>query len=271
MGLISNSIPTADLTADQESRAEVVAYYRQVRKVSRELTQKLVDSIPPDILEEGGKRLGIYRRGAFLLHCEEEISVLMDYCLYHVRRHDLSLVERYRLESAPDEDSDEMVCLRAAEREWYSAFSIRRVLPGFGIRVEDLLSGETLDIVDINLSRSTSPQFVFLSRILPHDRFFMTGGASIPIGIMNAKQRSMFVQAASQMIDHDRAENPDPAPLIRECLECIARHETHYVDPSEEIHEPQSINERTAPVAFSKNMKCPCGSGRKYKHCCMRR
>lgn len=37
-----------------------------------------------------------------------------------------------------------------------------------------------------------------------------------------------------------------------------------------ELHTPERFTVRNQAPAVGRNDRCPCGSGRKYKHCCLR-
>ena len=99
--------------AQIENCGEIISRYKHLRMVSLNLNQKLVKRLSKDVLYEGGRRLGILQGGTLVFNSEDETSVLMDYCLYDVRRKGRNAVEEYLIESPPDPESDEMTCLRA--------------------------------------------------------------------------------------------------------------------------------------------------------------
>jgi len=69
-----------------ENRGEVISRYKHLRKVSVKLNDKIVQTLSKEVLHEGGKKLGILQSGTLVFNTEDETSVLMDYCLYDVRR-----------------------------------------------------------------------------------------------------------------------------------------------------------------------------------------
>src|SRR5689334_14334116 len=94
--------------------------YKHLRQVARHLGTRLVQSLPKSVLEEGGKRLGILKKGVLVLDSEDEIAVLMDYCIYDLRRQGRNAIESYLAESPLAPDSDEMVLLKAMREARYS-------------------------------------------------------------------------------------------------------------------------------------------------------
>ena len=121
-------------------RAGIVTRYKHLRAVGRTLNHKLVQRLSKDVLHEGGRKLGLLKRDTLVFNSEDETAILMDYCIYDVRRKGRNAFEQYLLDSAPAPESDEMVCLRAMQRAVYSLFIVESVIRGFGVAVRDLLS-----------------------------------------------------------------------------------------------------------------------------------
>jgi hypothetical protein len=76
-------------------QARLVARYQELRELEGELNPKLGDMVGKSILHEGGKKLGLLRRGVLEFESEQQFAVLMDYCIYDIRRKGLNAVERY--------------------------------------------------------------------------------------------------------------------------------------------------------------------------------
>ena len=97
--------------ATTPDRAGIVTRYKHLRAVGQTLNQKLVQRLSRDILHEGGRKLGLLKRDILVFDSEDEAAILMDYCIYDVRRKERNAFEQYLLDSAPAPESDEMVCL----------------------------------------------------------------------------------------------------------------------------------------------------------------
>src|SRR5438105_4903900 len=93
--------------------AALVPRYEHLRNVALRLNDRLVKTLSRRDLDEGGKKLGILRGNTLVLDTEDEIAVLMDYCIYDLRRKGSNAVERYLADSPPPAESDEMVLLQA--------------------------------------------------------------------------------------------------------------------------------------------------------------
>ena len=83
------------------NRDGILARYKHLRVVSRNLNSKLVESLSRDVLYEGGRKLGILKGKTLVFDSEDETSVLMDYCIYDVRRNGCNAVEQYETKPVP--------------------------------------------------------------------------------------------------------------------------------------------------------------------------
>lgn len=267
-------------------RAAIVARYKRLRAVGSKLSDELVQRISKDVLHEGGEKLGILQRGILVFNTEDETAILMDYCLYNVHRNGRNAIEQYLLDSPPAPDSEEMACLRAMQRAIYSMFVVESAVPNFGVTVRDLLSKKTdpILIVDMGLGSTAQPGLVFASRLRFHEGFAITGGAALPISVMSENQRHELVEKLARTVIVDEGRPFDPAPLIREYLKRGYSSRIQYQEPTgrlvgrqrepeprgrlvERPREPEPIrSEKT-----SRNAPCPCGSGKKFKNCCLKR
>src|SRR5439155_8740576 len=104
--------------------AELLPRYKHLRRVGLELNNRLVKTVTRSILDEGGKKLGILKRDVLTLDTEDEIAVLMDYCIHDVRRRGVNAVERYLATAPAAPESDEMVLLQALRQARYSLFAV---------------------------------------------------------------------------------------------------------------------------------------------------
>lgn len=252
-------------------RHEIISRYQRLRTAGRALNNRLVERLSKDVLHEGGRKLGILRGDVLVFNTEDETSVLMDYCLYDVRRNGRNAVEQYLIDSLPDPESDEMTCLRAMQHAIYSLFVVEAVERGLGVIVRDLLTQEALLVVDMGFGSSAEPGLVLASRLLHHDGFSMTGGAALPVGVLPENQRDALTKKLSEAITPDSDGYFDPAPLIRACLSRGSSSHVQYQEQPGQAIGQQRIANDSRSAHLGRNSPCPCGSGKKFKQCCMKR
>lgn len=249
-----------------EDRDELISRYRHLRSVGVQLNHKLVGRLSPDVLDEGGKKLGLIKKGTLVFDSENEMAVLMDYCIYNVYRNGRNAWEQYLRDSPPPPDSDEMRCLEAMQRAIYSIFMVEEAIEGLGVILRDFRSDQRLLVVDQGLGSTAKPNLVLASRLLFHDQFSMTGGAALPIGVLPKKERDAFVKVMGLTDSSGEGGEFDPAPIIHACLMRGASSRVGYEDSIRSADSPQA--ESQGPF---RNSRCPCGSGKKYKQCCMKK
>lgn len=254
-----------------ENRDEIISRYQRLRQVGRSLNDQLVNLISKDAVHEGGRSLGILRGETLAFHTEAEAFVLMEYCIYNVRRNGRNAIEQFLIDSPPDPESDEMACLRAMQHAIYSVFVVESVDRGLGVIVRNLKSQEVFLVVDLGFGQTAKPGLVFASRLLHQDGFSMTSGATLPIAVVPKDQLGPLPKEMSAAMTPDDNGPFDPAPLIRACLSRGCSSNIQYQDPNPSPRATrQRIPNGNRSVPMGRNSPCPCGSGRKFKQCCLK-
>jgi hypothetical protein len=260
----------------------IVAHYQRLRPIRLRLNNELVHRLSRDVLNDGAKRIGILRGRTFVFDNEEETSVLMDYCIYDVYRKGRNAVEEYLCDCPPDSDSDEMACLRAMQHATYALVAVLRVEPRVGCHVQNLFTEEMQLLVDVGFSETAQPGAVIATRLLDFGGFVTTGGAALPMGILDNNELDEWQRKLRAGADDDRF---DPAPLIRICLQRGASLNIRYEGMNTQRRSDgrggsppagTSAQQRRAPAKrrASKavtNRRCRCGSGKMFKNCCGKR
>ena len=222
---------------------------------------------------------------------EEMMSVLMDYAIHHYIAPDgRNAVQRCLDLSPPPADTEEFAALQAKTNVRYGLFQVAGVLPGFGIEVDDFFRDERLLVIDVGLSSSARRGLVLASNLVCPASFWTTTGAGLPV---SADVLETLLGPVGRAFGTDpqsfralgRARQADLAALvIRTCLQMGMGERVAYEDPGSHrarphfglaarhalgAIEPAPARSRQTPVG--RNDPCPCGSGKKYKHCCARR
>ena len=172
--------------------------------------------------------------------------------------------------SPPDPESDEMTCLRAMQHAIYSLFVVESVERGLGATVRDLLSDEISLVVDMGIGKSAQPGMVFASRLLLQDGFSMATGAVLPVGVLPAGQQEAVTKELLAAVVPGDDGYFDPAPLIHMCLSRGYSSDIEYQDPTGEVAGQQQFSGSSRSSRVGRNERCPCGSGKKFKKCCMK-
>lgn len=254
--------------------ARVLERYRHSRDIRHRLSDLLANSIPRKTLEECGRILGFFRNGTLVFETEDELPLLLDYCIYYPQSEGGNLVTRFLETTPPPADSEEMDALQAMTHAYYSLFQVTEVVRGVGIGVRDLLRNETGFIADIGFGNSAQPHLMVATRIIPIEDFFMTGGAGLPVDasaarrIVSALNRTGFNPATFDFRRiTPRQEAEVAALIIRECRSTGMTSHIVYAEPGAP---PQLASGGSRVRRVGRNEPCPCGSGKKFKMCCGR-
>ena len=127
--------------------------------------------------------------------------------------------------------------------------------------------------MDFGLGSTAVPGALLATRIVSLPRVNMTGGAAIPLGnLPDDGDRSPLWQKFSSYLK-SLEDDFDPAALIREGLNAGvgSRIDFQEVGGKPIVYEPivyEPIGSLTHSGKVGRNAACPCGSGKKFKHCC---
>lgn len=172
---------TTHALSQPATHAHLLPFYKRIQQVGLRLNQKLVKTLSRETLDEGGRRLGMLRNGSIVLETEDEIAVLMDYCIYNCYSGGLNAVQRYLAESPPRADSEEMLLLRAYQNAYYSLFRVTGAEQGVGVTVRDAMRENTAFLMDVGMGSTARVGDAFAGRMIPMEDFLKTGGASLPL------------------------------------------------------------------------------------------
>jgi hypothetical protein len=205
--------------------ADLVARYQHARQINRGLQNALVDALPKDMLEEAGQALGLLRDGVLTLSDEHELAVLFDHAIYGIRRDGRNAVERWLAEAPPATDPARTAVVQAMAAARFSIFLVESVTAGVGVGGRDLLRGDSLFVVDLGLSRTSSAGVMLAGRIISPPGFSMTTGAMLPVGgrsgedLLERLAERFGDRTVGQFVTLSAAEESELATIaMRSCL-----------------------------------------------------
>jgi hypothetical protein len=146
---------------------------------------------------------------------------------------------------------------------------VESVERGVGVTARDLLRDESHLVVDRGFAHTASPGTLLAVRLLPQEGFTMTSGAALPLGKLPPENQQAFAQELGERLTPNDAGHIDPAPFLREILGYGVSSAVRYQD-APGTQSQRRISSRGPSERISRNASCPCGSGKKFKQCCMR-
>jgi hypothetical protein len=158
MAILERVFPATPLTAEQQ---KMLRRYHQFREASKRLNNRLSRMLPKGAIRQSAKDLGMLVRGTIVFRHLHESDILTDYALHNYRPSPSaqSLVERFASarfdREAETLDKDEAAIRRHKAAARFAILQVRQVLPGLGIRADDLLwCKQALLLIDVGLSRT---------------------------------------------------------------------------------------------------------------------
>ncbi|MEN6337644.1 MAG: hypothetical protein ABFE01_25605 [Phycisphaerales bacterium] len=220
-------------------QSQLLDRYTRYRKVVWKLNNEILPNyLSSAVFGMGGKALGILQRNKLILDNEDDIGVMMDYCIHECRERGSNAVQRYRAESRLDPGSDEYIVAKAMSESFYTLVRVEEVLRGVGVRVVDMFAGREYFLVDIGFGSSAVKGGVLATRLFSFDEFVTTSGAALPVNaeILRRIEKSVLTKyrieedgkctlAGGRQKAADRA-----AAIIRLCFKGGASDRIRYVD-----------------------------------------
>jgi hypothetical protein len=220
----------------------------------------------------------------FLPKDDDSIAMVLNDCCFNVffpgRR---TLVDVYVAERLPEND-DERAVLQAHQRSYFSLFELMQLLPGIGARLRDLFTDEMILLVYPRLAETMRPGLVLPVRVLPLDDFHVLFNGPIPFNNVPSVQQyeeSLFKAYGQYGVQKGRALNAEQRANIEtfQTIDVLALRYPELVPPQRRKASaaPPTAAPRfgqrpvSAMMNVGRNAPCPCGSGRKFKPCCLRR
>lgn len=156
--------------------------YKRLRAVGMKLNLEMVRRLPKKDINRCGKELGLLKTNTLVFDDEDDVQVLMEYCI-HSPAGKKSCIDLYIEQSSLEPVSDEMMLLKALRESFYSVFQVNRTEKGYLCHVEDILRRQDILLMDLGLGSTALTGTLVAARLMkiPASDCYMTTGA--PIGV----------------------------------------------------------------------------------------
>jgi hypothetical protein len=261
--------------ADLENPNDVRVTYLRLRQVQRALNDRLFREVGKAGMQDCARALGFWSNGVMVFDEEDGVQLLADFAI-HEHKDGRAAIERQM--AGAETSEDERLVLAAMLRSRFTLFGVTDIVPDVGARALDLLTDEPFLLADVNLSETGRPGITMAAHLMPFETFVMTSGAPLPFDaeiarILLAGMRARGIaltdlaalptsarrQLALNLIGLAR-RRPD---TLRSVLNAtVSGHGfLPWASPAELPH--------GNGAKVGRNEPCPCGSGKKYKRCCL--
>lgn len=156
--------------------------YLRLRAVGKKLNSELIRLLQKKDIHRCGKDLGLLKKNTLIFDSEDNLPILMDYCI-HNPSGKKSCIDVYIEQSSLEQVSDEMMMLKAFRESFFSICQVNRTEKGDLCYVEDILRRQHIVLMDVGLGSSAVPGILIAARLMkmPSSNYYMTTGAPVPI------------------------------------------------------------------------------------------
>lgn len=176
--------------------------YLRVRSKLKEIQKLMTPLMDPAVFRASAQSLGVLKDNTIVADCENVLDVVADHCIYANPKHRRKLLKTYRSHHSKSIDSDCREILCALENARYAVMFCDEVLPGLGLQMKNLLTGEVIQLIDINMAETVERGVVICSHIIAPYGMFMTTGSPLPIPTKAAITDVSGI--IEEYINHDR-------------------------------------------------------------------
>ncbi|MGD9880188.1 MAG: hypothetical protein AB7F22_17995 [Reyranella sp.] len=167
--------------------------YRRWRRYRGSIQTAALKHVSQSTLLEQARRIGMARGAALIVSSESEMSLLYDLAVYGAKEGRTRAIDRYASAQSTSSDPNEALVLKALRESRFSWFRIIARQPPFGVRIEDLLRGRELWLLEEGLERTMQPGSFLAARVAPIECFVMTCGAIVPFDELMALDMHAFL------------------------------------------------------------------------------
>ena len=165
--------------------------------------QRFTEEFEPALARFFGEEV---TRTRTLVADEEEFPEFQEWYFFdYLTRSGEPIIDIFAHEEGPRLPEEERELLELW-RHWnrYRLFEVQKVMPGTGVVVEDLLSGETLEVHDRSASRSLQRWQLFLARPIYTDRLHFTGASTV----LSPLKKEVVLDYSRQLLADFHAQHP---------------------------------------------------------------
>lgn len=259
---------------------EIAIQYSEVKKTRGSINNRIPKRYTKETLLSAARKLGLNQSGMLIIENESEMDILQDQAMYGEFRDGRNMIDEFL--DSPDQEltETEIEYLSACQKAFYSVIIVGPSESGVGVHVMDFLSQAPFFLADTSLSLSSSEGAVLAGRVIPYKDFFISTGAMLPV--LEGSVPLMQAPIANMIGAESREEEAKHiAKCVRILIEKGSTDHIGFVDEEEDLEDVYEAAAERQRQGYSssrpyrrgekiqRNDPCPCGSGKKYKKCCL--
>jgi len=162
-----------------ETSEQTKERYLHLRSRSRDIQKTMTPLIDREMFLVSAKSLGVFNGKTMIDDSKDTLSVVADYCVYGNLKQRRKLLKTYRSRHTKSIDPVCKELLDAMDNARYAVLFCQGTLPDLGVQMENLLTGEVIRLIDINLAETIKSGLVICSYIIAPYGMYMTTGSPL--------------------------------------------------------------------------------------------
>jgi len=261
-----------------------LARYEQLIPHLHDMQMALWNLVDTEMMRAACGVMATTTKCRFMPKDQDSIATMLNYCCFNIFfPNHRTLVDVYVAENPP-ETEDRRVVQRAHQRSYFSLFEVLEIVPRIGALVRELFTDENILVVYPRLAEIMRPPFVLPVRVMPVEDYYVLFNGPIPFlqpPSVPDYEGSLFKAYGKHGVQKGRPLTAEQSANIEtfqtidvlgqrypELLPAHLRKSSASSPPSASRLGPGPLSSRES---VGRNDLCPCGSGKKFKKCCMGR
>ncbi len=226
--------------------------YRHRQAIIKDIADACTADVPKRALKPAARRIGAVMGTSN--ESDHEMALALESYLFRRPETEPGPIEAHADDAPYPPESEERLVLEAMIEARTSLWKVHHAVPGHGLLVSDIYSdnGEIVTLVDERAGLPVHEGACLFARLSFFAGFAMSPGTTLPMSFGALGRLNLLLSAHDTEIDADTFADLCIRAYLEDKRGGQTRRDTEQV-----------VSEKTP-----RNAPCPCGSGRKYKHCC---
>lgn len=253
--------------------------YKRIRKIGVPLLTEVGKVLPTPLILQAARDLEMLGKDnkTLILDDEDEISFILDRAIHDIPWPMQRWIEHICEHNLQEYTFEQQSLLRAHQQPTFSLYEVLGADPGRGIHLRDVFNHHELFLMDIGLGGTAQTGHLLATRVIEVDGIHFTSGAAVPFSPGDKDRLArhfsgLFKRGTMTWEEMMRKYAPYFLTEYKKGERIImfseATEELNRANDGLEDEEGQAAGRRQREKV-GRNDSCPCGSGKKYKKCCL--
>ena len=255
--------------------------YKKIRQLGMPLLTRVAQTVPRELFFQAAEDLRMLSKDkTIIMKNEDEVNFIMDRAIHDIPWPEQRWIEQICKNRIQDYTPEQQTFLKAYLQPYISLYEVLGLDLGRGVYLQDLFNNQQLFLMDINFGKTAHNDMLLATRIITLKGLNYTSGIAIPFQQEDKKRlienfTYIYEKKKSEMTWEQIMRKYAPYFFIEYRKKGYNISFSRDTDDNKEKRADEWEDEKTESIPaekstkVSRNAPCPCGSGKKYKRCCL--